>query len=97
MRLVHSTHVRLAIRIIAAVPGGYALTAGTVAVMGGLLSALGLPRSESVVVAAMVGFLLYLALLLWAFAERRLSRLCGVVLGGLIACSAVLWFSPVGA
>ena len=96
MRFVHSTTVRLAIRFIAAVPGGYALTAGMVAVMGSLLSASGLPRSESVVVAAMVGFLFYLALLLWAFAERRLARLCGVILGGLCFCSAALWLIQPG-
>ncbi len=38
-------------------------------------------RSDAVVLAAMLGFLLYLGLLLWAFAERRLSRLA-IVLGG---------------
>jgi len=34
-----------------------------------------LPRSEAVVLMAMLGFVIYLLVLLWAFAEPRLLRL----------------------
>ncbi|MCP1999794.1 hypothetical protein [Nitrobacter winogradskyi] len=34
-----------------------------------------MPRSEAVVLASMLGFIIYLVLLLWSFAERRLWRL----------------------
>lgn len=84
-------------RIIAAVPGGYALSAALVAVVGGLLSAMGLARSDAVVLSAMLGFVLYLLWLLWAFAERRLERLWGALACGLAVCFTLLQLIPAGA
>lgn len=84
----------MCLRLIAAIPGGYALTAAVVAVLGGLLPLLGLARSEAVVLSAMLGFVLYLLLLLWAFAQRSLARLWGVFAGGLAACGTLLWLLP---
>lgn len=95
--LVRGPRLGLCLRLIAAVPGGYALTAAAVAVSGGLLSLAGMVRSEAVVLSAMLGFVLYLVLLLWAFSVRSLWRLCGVLVGGLAACSALLWLIPQGA
>jgi hypothetical protein len=62
-------------RTVAAVLGGYALTALLVALLAVLLVWAGLPRSEAVVAAAMAGFLIYLALLVWAFSPVRLRTL----------------------
>jgi hypothetical protein len=84
----------LCLRLIAAIPGGYALTATAVAALGGLLPMTGMARSEAVTLSTMSGFVLYLVLLIWAFAERRLARLWGGIVGGLAVCAGVLWLLP---
>lgn len=69
-------------RVLLAVIGGYFFTTASVMLAARGIADLGLmSRSDAVVLAAMLGFLLYLGLLLWAFAERRLWRLA-IVLGG---------------
>ncbi len=95
--VIRSEALRMCLRLIAAIPGGYALTAAAVAALGGLLSLAGMTRSDAVVLSAMLGFVLYLVLLLWAFAERSLARLWGVIAGGLAACGAWLWLMPITA
>ncbi len=74
--------VRVVLRLIAALPGAYALTAALVALLAAALPLLGLARSEAVVSAAMLGFVLYLLVLLWAFSVRSLVRLWAVLTGG---------------
>lgn len=74
--------VRIVLRLIAALPGGYAFTAALVALLAAALPLLGLARSEAVVSAAMLGFVLYLLVLLWAFSVRSLARLWAVLTGG---------------
>lgn len=73
-------------RLLLAVVGGYWLTAGLVS-LGALALAAVMPRSEAVVLMAMLGFVVYLVLLLWAFAELRLTRLWLMLGGGPL----VLW------
>lgn len=65
----------MAIRLATIVLGGYALTSAlvTLGAYGMLLS--GLAPSDAVVVAAMLGFLVYLVILLWGFCEPSLGRL----------------------
>ena len=76
----HKAWTALAQRLVLAVVGGYCLSAAAAALL-----ALGLshtmPRSEAVTLMAMCVFVIYLVVLLWAFAERRLLWLW-VVLGG---------------
>ena len=48
-------------------------------------------RSEAVVLAAMLGFVVYLVVLLWAFAERSLARLAAVVLAGAAAAHGLAY------
>lgn len=68
-------------RVLLAVVGGYFFITASVMLAARGIADLGLmSRSDAVVLAAMLGFLLYLGLLLWAFAERRLWRLA-IVLG----------------
>ncbi len=72
-------------RLVAAVGVTYAATAGCAALATLILSrTMVMPRSEAVVLTAMLGFLVYLAFLIWGFAERSLVRLwlvsCGVSL-----------------
>jgi len=61
-------------RIALAVVGGYVLSAEAAA-WGALGLRPWLGEAEAVVLTAMLAFVLYLALLLWAFAERRLLHL----------------------
>jgi hypothetical protein len=69
--------VAVAIRLLAAIGGGYAVAAGLASLGAlGLSAASLLSRSEAVVLASMLAFPIYLALLVWGFAERRLGRLC---------------------
>lgn len=69
--------IQVIVRLVAAIGGGYAVSAGLAALAArGLPLTTTMPRSEAVVLASMVAFLVYLALLIWAFAEPRLARLC---------------------
>ena len=84
----------IAARVVLALGGGYALTAAGVLLLAVALAALGMARSEAVVLASMLGFLIYLGVLLWAFAEPRLPRVVAVLLGGTALYGALLWQLP---
>jgi hypothetical protein len=78
--------IPLVLRLVAAIGGGYAVAAGLAALAAVVLpAATALPRSEAVVLASMLAFLIYLALLIWAFAEPRLARLCLILAAAGIA------------
>ena len=77
----------IVLRVTAAVLGGYALNAAAVALMVGLLTTAGLARTEAVVLSSMLGFVLYLGVLLWAFSVRSLARLWAVLLLGTAGCA----------
>lgn len=71
--------IGISLRVLGAVFGGYALTALMVAATGAGLARLGMARSEAVVLAAMLGFPAYLALLLWGFSVTSVTRLLAVL------------------
>lgn len=77
--------------VLAAVPGSYVLAALAVSATGAILAWLGMARSEAVVLGAMLGLVLYPALLLWGMREwlAWLHTWAGVVLGGVLF--AVFW------
>ncbi len=77
--------------MLAAVAGGYGLTALAVVAAGALMVRAGMARSEAVVLAAMLGFLGYLGLLLWAFSVRSVMRLWLVLAGASAAVGLLLW------
>lgn len=82
-------------RIAAALLGGYAFSAG-IAVLAAVGLGRVMPPSEAVVLMSMLGFVLYLAVLLWVFAEPRLGRLWAVLLGGAALSHGLAhWLSPV--
>ena len=64
----------MAQRLLLAIVGGYFLAAGIAALMALALSRV-IPPSEAGTLMAMLAFVIYLALLLWSFAERRLLQL----------------------
>lgn len=80
----------MALRVLGAVGGGYALTALTVATAAAVLARLGMVRSEAVVLSAMLGFIGYLVLLLWAFSVTSTARLWLALAVGAAAMGAVL-------
>ncbi|MDW5443640.1 iron uptake protein [Polaromonas sp. SM01] len=82
---------RVGLRVLGAVFGGYALTALSVTWAGAVMVRLGMARGEAVVLAAMLGFVAYLALLLWAFSVRSVARLWGVLVGGAMVMTGLLW------
>ena len=89
----------MASRLLAAVGAGYACTAAAVALASVALPlAFGMARSEAVVLAAMAGFLLYLMVLVWGFAEPRLARVWVVLVGGVVLCWGLAqWLAPLAA
>ena len=70
--------------------GGYLLTALTVIAAGAVLARLGMARSEAVALSSMLGFVFYLALLLWAFSVRSIARLLLVLAAGTMMTTAVI-------
>ena len=81
----------MAQRLLLAIVGGYFLAAGIAALMALALSRV-LPPSEAGALMAMLAFVIYLALLLWGFAERRLTRLWWL-LG--VCGPLVFWFREI--
>jgi len=69
--------VPLVLRILLVIVGGYLLAAGGAGLSAATLSFV-MPRSEAVVLMAMLAFVVYLVLLLWGFAEQRPARLWAV-------------------
>ena len=73
---------RIAQRLFLAIVGGYFSAAGVATLMALALSRV-VPPSEAGTLMAMLAFVIYLALLLWSFAEQRLARLWRLLgLGG---------------
>lgn len=83
------TSLTMALRIVGAIGGGYAVTALAVAACSAALAQAGMARTEAVALCAMLGFVLYLVLALWAFAVRSVARLW-LVLAAMAALLAAL-------
>ena len=77
-------------RALLALMGGYFLSAALAGLFALGLSRI-MPRGEAVVLVAMCASIVYLLLLLWAFAERRLARLWLALGGGAGAAQLALW------
>lgn len=90
----------IALRTLAAILGGYALTAAATTLLGVLLAALsGASRADAATIATMLSFLIYACAVLWAFAARSALLACGALLtltGMLLLMLAAffLTFSP---
>lgn len=90
--LSNSYRLAVASRALAAIVGGYVLTAlGTAALAVFLL----MPRAEATLTATMLSFAIYACIVLWAFAIRTAWRAwAGIVLTAL-ALNALLWLQQV--
>ena len=78
------------LHVVGAVAGGYLLTVLTVIAAGAVLARLGMARSEAVALSSMLGFVFYLALLVWAFSVRPVARLWIVLAAGVVLAAAVI-------
>jgi len=74
--------VQIALRIAAAVLGGYAFCWGFIALAIAGLCALGMALRDAEQLASMLALLLYLVMFLWAFAARSTLRVWAVLAGG---------------
>jgi hypothetical protein len=80
-------------RMILAVVGGYALASAIVELLSvGAVLALRWPRSEAALLAAMLGFLIYLVVMLWAVSQRRVGRAAVWIFSGLLVMHGTLYF-----
>lgn len=82
----------VSLRVIAAVGGGYTFTAALVALLAVTLSFAPIARSEAVTAAALLGYLLYLAVLLWCFSVRSVTRLWALLASGTMLASVLAFF-----
>jgi len=82
---------RVSLHVFGAVFGGYALIALMVPLAGAAMAGLGMARSEAVVLAAMLGFVAYLALLVWGFSVKSTTRLWLKLASGAAATAGLLW------
>ncbi|HET6221242.1 MAG TPA: hypothetical protein VFE11_03715, partial [Dongiaceae bacterium] len=80
--------IPIIVRLVAAIGGGYAVSAGLAALAARALPATtAMPGREAIVLASMLAFPVYLGLLIWGFAEPSLARLCLI----LAAVGIVSW------
>lgn len=64
----------ISLRLLVAIGGGYVASSALVAGLARALPLLGLARSEGVLLASMLGFVIYLLVLILGFARRSLIR-----------------------
>lgn len=74
-----SPAVRIASRFTVAVGGGYAAMVGFTGLLGIALCRMGMAGSEAVLLASMLGFPLYLSIIIWGFAAISLRRVATVL------------------
>lgn len=89
---ISTNRIRLGLRVVGAVAGGYGVTALAVAAAGAALARLGMARAEAVVLATMLGFLGYLVILLWGFSVARVARLWAGLAAAAAAFAGLLWW-----
>lgn len=85
--------LQVALRLVAAIVGGFGVTSLAVSAGTAVLVRCGLPGAEAVVTAAMSGFLLYLAILLWGLACASVARLCCALCAGGAALGGLWWMA----
>ncbi|WP_183030111.1 iron transporter [Altericroceibacterium spongiae] len=90
------SRLRIAARVLAAIFGAYAVTAGMTALIAVLLVRItGVSRPDALMAGSMIGYLLFALLMLWCFAERRLARVWLVLLGAALASHLLaMWTEP---
>ena len=78
---------QVALRVITAIAGGYALTALASATLAVLALALGMARVDAALAGMLASFACYCAIIVWSFGAATLARLWG----SLAVATALLW------
>ncbi|MEM9989718.1 MAG: hypothetical protein AAF723_09395 [Pseudomonadota bacterium] len=79
--MASTSSIGLVCRCVSVVVGGYALTGGIVVLVSALLHGLGMNLADAVLLTMMLGFPLYVALVIWGFAMRDHWRSSLIFLG----------------
>lgn len=82
------SRMKSAVRVTAAILGGYAFCWGFVALGVSGLFGLGMPFHDAERLSGMLAFILYPVAFLWVFAARSLGRVWGVLVGGGVSMAA---------
>jgi hypothetical protein len=82
----------LALRLVAALPGGYAFTWSAMSALIATLFGCGMDFHDAEQLAAMLGLLLYPGIVLWAFVAIRVTRLWLVLIGASAVMSGAAWW-----
>lgn len=72
----------VALRSLAAIPGGWAFSWGFVACGTAALAGLGVEFHDAEMALLMLGLLVFLGVFLWSFAARNVPRVFSVLVGG---------------
>lgn len=78
-------------RVVAALAGGYAFTWGFSTLVVAVNLASGGDYDEGLTLTYLLAFLVYLAVVLWAFAAKSLTRVWFVLAGGGAAMTVTAW------
>lgn len=82
-------------RVFGVVIGGYALWSGVMPLFGLALHALGVSLGDAMLIAAMLGVLIYLVVLIWGFAAPARLRPASVILVlGVASMAAAIHLAP---
>lgn len=87
-RWASDSAIQLSFKLLIAIFGGYVFTSGYVAFSTVLLVKLGMQMGEAVVLNTMLGFIVYLCLMLWIFATTKLWQTSGIII--LIAVAMIV-------
>ena len=83
-----STAAAIAIRVAAAALGGYACAYASTAAIASLLP---LSRNDAASFAPLLGYCIYVGVIIWAFAAASTVRMLGGMAGVLLSSIAIVW------
>ncbi|WP_051237079.1 hypothetical protein [Ottowia thiooxydans] len=86
----------VASRALAAIGGGYALSAAVASALSLVLPLLGMPRADAVVAGTLLGFVLHAVAAMWAFGCATAWRAWIGIAGPAALASAIVWWFPKG-
>ncbi len=82
-------------RISAVTLGGYGLTSALCALAGMAVASLGVALTEAMLGTVLLGYIFYIALIMWAFAERKtLKRPCTILVLAAVTMTLTSFLAP---
>lgn len=76
---VSHTAIQVSTKILIAILGGYAFTSGYVALSSVFLVKLGMQMGEAVILNGMLGFIVYLGVILWVLTTAKIWRTSTII------------------